>query len=209
MDNWLNTIFSILSSHPYIIYPFMGFIAFIESLAFIGLIFPGVLIIGTAGFLSSHNVMEFKILVIWCSLGAIIGDITSYNIGIKYGTKITEKNFFQKYKKHYERGINFFKKYGGFSVLLGRFIGFLRPVIPFLAGMHKMEKKKFYLYVLISGILWGICYPGLGYVFGESWKKVESSIGKIILLLFIIGGFTFYKIYHKKLNRGDYENFRK
>ncbi len=171
-----------ISNHQILVYWILFLISFFESFVIVGLIVPGAVFIVTAGFLSSHHVLNLYQVILWSMLGAISADIVSFYLAKKYGEKIINSKYFKRYQEYFEKGEIFFKKYGGISIFWGRFIGFLRPIVPFLAGILNMEELKFYFFAVISGILWGICYTGAGYLFGESWKIIEKYIGRINLI---------------------------
>jgi undecaprenyl-diphosphatase len=100
----------------------------------------------------------------------------------------------------------FFADHGGKSVFLGRFIGLIRPFIPFVAGQARMAPLLFTFYAVISGILWGLAYPGLGYFFGASWHLVELWAGRFsyflaALIFLLILNHLFWKRLAPKLWR--------
>ncbi len=117
-------------------------IALSESLAFIGSVIPGAVLVTLAGFLSAHGYLDIGDLIWFAAIGAILGDSLSYWFGTKGTRFFKEENRLLK-RAHLERGEGFFKKHGGKSVLLGRFVGPLRPIIPFIAGLSQMNKWQF------------------------------------------------------------------
>ncbi|MEJ2472104.1 MAG: VTT domain-containing protein [Desulfuromonadales bacterium] len=80
----------------------------------------------------------------------------------------------------------FFHEHGGKSVFLGRFLGPIRGLIPFVAGASRMRPRTFFAYAIISGLLWGISYPGVGYLGGTSWQRAETLAGRLGLLIVLI-----------------------
>ncbi len=161
------------------------FISLAESLLFIGLIIPGTLLVGLFGFFAAQGYLDIGDLILFSAIGAILGDGISYYLGTK-GTK-----FFRQENKilklsHIERAQDFFRKYGNKSVFLGRFISPLRPIIPFVAGLSRMDKKVFLFWNVISGILWATSFLLLGYFFGGALNAIEvwsSRVGIFILVL--------------------------
>ena len=129
-------------------------ISLLESLAFIGVIIPGSALVVAAGFMAAHGYFDIGDLIWFAAIGAILGDGISYYLGTK-GTK-----FFRNENKilklsHLDRGKHFFKKHGNKSVFLGRFIGSVRPIIPFIAGLSKMDKKAFFFWNIASAFFVG------------------------------------------------------
>lgn len=163
-------------------------VSLLESLAFVGVIVPGSLLVITAGFLSAHGYFDIGDLIWFAAIGAILGDGISYYLGTK-GTR-----FFRNENKilklnHLDRGKGFFKKHGNKSVFLGRFIGPVRPIIPFVAGLSKMDKKSFIFWNVISAFLWAAANLFLGYFFGGAAKSIEAwstRAGVFMLFLFLI-----------------------
>lgn len=162
-------------------------VSFLESLAFVGVIVPGSALVATAGFMAARGYFDIGDLIWFATIGAIIGDGVSYYLGTK-GTK-----FFHNENKilklnHLERGKNFFKKHGEKSVFFGRFIGPIRPIIPFVAGLSKMDKLPFFFWNVLSAFLWASAYLFLGYFFGGAVKSIEvwsTRAGFFTLFLFL------------------------
>ncbi|MBM2818164.1 MAG: phosphoesterase, PA-phosphatase related protein [Parcubacteria group bacterium] len=162
-------------------------ISLLESLAFVGVIVPGSMLVVVAGFLSAHGYFDIGDLIWFAAIGAIIGDGASYYLGTK-GTK-----FFRNENKilklsHSDRGKMFFKKHGNKSVFLGRFIGPVRPIIPFIAGLSKMDKKSFFFWNVVSAFLWAVAHLLAGYFFGGAAKAIEAwstRAGVFMLFLFL------------------------
>ena len=158
-------------------------ISLAETLPLIGLIVPGTIFIGLFGFFSAQGYLDIGDLIWFSAIGAIVGDGISYYLGTK-GTKLfREENKILKLS-HLEKGEDFFRKHGNKSVFLGRFISPLRPIIPFVAGLSRMDKKAFLFWNVISGILWATSFLLLGYFFGGALNAIEvwsSQVGIFIL----------------------------
>lgn len=150
-------------------------IAFLESLAFVGLIMPGSTLIIVAGFLTSQGYLSFGVLVWVTALGAIFGDGLSYYLG-KRGTGFFQENHRIFKKKYLDMGESFFKKHGDKSVFLARFIGPIRPIVPFVAGVSKMNHWEFLAFNISSAILWSFSYLLVGYFFGGAFESVKGIL---------------------------------
>lgn len=185
METWLLESFDWLPSGG-AYYALIGAISFVESLAVVGIFCPGSVLIVFAGFLAAHGKGDFNLVVAVSAGGALVGDLLSYLLGARLGGVFMNLQLLQKRKELLHKSEIFFLEHGGKSVFLGRFVGFLRPFIPFVAGTSQMRPGPFFLYALVSGILWGIAYPGLGYFFGASWKLVQLWAGRFSLLLTIL-----------------------
>ncbi len=163
----------------------IGFIAaLLESLAFFGLLFPGSLVVVFLGFVASKGSLDLILLMVCCTLGAIVGDALSFSLG-RNGTSIfSDANRIFKIR-YLDRGKNFFTKHGSYSVFLARFISGMRAVVPYVAGMFRMNVREFFLWNVASAILWSVAHVYVGYLFGTSWRVVESLSVKAGLFVLI------------------------
>ncbi|MDA1335048.1 MAG: LssY C-terminal domain-containing protein [bacterium] len=160
-------------------------VSFIESLVFVGKFIPGGMFVIFAGFLSAHGYLDIGDLIWFAAIGAILGDGVSYWLGSK-GIK-----YFHEEKRvlkltHLNRGQQYVRKYGGKSIFFGRFIGPLRPIVPFVAGLFGMDRKKFLLLNILSGFLWAIGYIFLGYFFGSAASLAEAWITRAGLFVLAV-----------------------
>jgi undecaprenyl-diphosphatase len=182
MESWLQTIIGWLPS-GWLYYCLLGLISFFESLAGVGILVPGSVLIVFAGFLAAHGRGNYPLLVFVSALGAIFGDLLSYWLGARLGSYLRQQRIFRRRKPLLRKAEVFFMAHGGKSVFFGRFVGFLRPFIPFVAGSTHMRPLPFVLYALVSGLLWGVAYPGLGYFFGASWQLVQVWTGRLSIFI--------------------------
>ena len=185
MEAWINNFTNWIPIGG-LYYSLLGLLAFVESLAFIGIICPGSILIVFTGFLAANGKGDFVILASVYSLGAIAGDLVSYVLGARAGGAIMQRPWFKRRENLLNQAQLYFAAHGGKSVFIGRFVGFLRPFIPFIAGSARMNPIAFTLYALVSGILWGISYPGLGYLCGASWQMVQVWSGRFSLLILLL-----------------------
>lgn len=128
--------------------------AFAESLAFVGLAVPGVVLIATGGALVASGALGFWEVYLAIALGAILGDAASYWLGRVFGDRVPHAWPFRQRPEYLERGSRFFHRHGGKSVFLARFLGPLRPVVPITAGMMAMPHRKFQAANLLSAVIW-------------------------------------------------------
>ena len=173
--DYLNLLMSTLESIGGFGYWLIFLIAFAESLAFVGTILPGTTLVVFAGLLASLGHFSVVILILFAAVGAILGDGLSYFLGTKGKDFFKNENKFLKLS-HLEKGEEFFKKHGPKSVFLGRFIGFIRPIIPFVAGLSKMNKWTFLFWNVSSAFLWAILYLLIGYFFGGAIDTIGKTL---------------------------------
>jgi undecaprenyl-diphosphatase len=164
--NFFNHIFEILTNLGFGWYWIILFFSFLESLVLIGEFVPGTTLVVFVGFMSAQGFLNIGNLIWIVAISAIFGDGLSFYLGAKGTHFFRNENKFLKLA-HLEYGEKFFHKYGGKSILLGRFIGPLRSIVPFIAGLSKMDKKKFLYWNILSGFLWSIFYLFLGFFLGN------------------------------------------
>ncbi len=162
-------------------------ISLTETLPLLGLILPGAILVGFFGFLSAQGYLDIGILILFAAIGAILGDGIGYYLGTKGVRFFRNENKILKLS-HLKTGEEFFQKHGDKSVLLGRFIGPLRPIVPFVAGLSRMNVRTFLFWNVIGGILWSVTFLLLGYFFGNAVPAIETwstKVGIILLFLFV------------------------
>jgi len=173
--------------------------AFFESSAFMGLLMPGESVVVLSGFLASQGYLEIGDLLWVVSLGAVLGDSVGYGLGKAIG-----RGYFERHKrllflkeKHLRRVDAYFQQHGGKTVFFGRFVGFLRAMAPFAAGMSRMPYRRFFIYNVTGGILWSVSFTLLGYFFGQSWRLIEKWSGRtglfalLMLLVVVFFGYLY------------------
>lgn len=160
-------------------------IAFFESLAFIGLFVPGTVFLIGAGVLSIGGKYHIGNFIWAAAIGGILGDAISFYLGRK-GTAYIKKypNIFKP--DALRKGHLFFEKYGPISIFAARFIGPIRPIIPFVAGISTMSGVKFFIYNILSAFFWSISYIVIGFFGRRYWILVESIITRTGLFLVVI-----------------------
>ncbi len=171
---------------------FLG--AALECSAFLGLLVPGESLVLVGGFLASRGLLELGDLIVVVTLGAVIGDSIGYELGRRLGRPwlLHYGRWVGLQPTHLERADDFFLRHGGKTVFIGRFIGFLRVLAPFVAGSSRMRYGVFLIYNVLGGILWSCAFVLLGYVLGEGWRTAEHWAGRAsailgVVVLFVIG----------------------
>jgi len=177
------------------------FIAFIESIPLLGLAMPGSTLIVLAGFLAAHGKGELAPLILCCSAGAFFGDFCSYWLGGRLGERLLETSWLIKRRQKLIEAEIFFVEHGGKSLFYARFLGPIRGTIPFLAGMARMPAGFFCRATLLNTLLWGIAYPGLGYVGGESWQKTSALSGRFGLIILLAFAASLFHLWLKRKTR--------
>ena len=193
MEAWLQHLFELLPEGG-LYYFVIAFVAFLESLVAAGVIIPGSSLIVFAGFLSLHGRGDISLIIFVAVIGAFLGDMFSFWLGARFGERLLFTKIFQKRRELLRLAENFFIQHGGKSVFFGRFVGPIRGFIPFVAGSAQMSPAAFTGYAIISALLWGLAYPGLGYLAGYSWANVETWTTRVTLLIALLLVITIFII---------------
>ncbi|MDH5433041.1 MAG: DedA family protein [Gammaproteobacteria bacterium] len=177
-------------------------IAFLESMAIVGLLMPGWVLLLAIGGLIGGDVLPFYPIVIAAYLGAVIGEYISYYVGYHYHEKFLQIRFFSERKKLIEKGRVFFKKHGILGVFVSRFFGPARAVIPLVAGICEMKKRHFIWVNLVSGMIWAPAYliPGILLGAAVSVDKQQSYIMLAFIVLISGSMVASYKSFRKWQN---------
>ncbi len=162
-------------------------IVFAESGLFFGFFFPGDSLLFTAGFLASQDFLNLPFLILIVFLGAVSGDSFGYAFGRKVGPAIFKKeDSFFFHKDHLERSRHFYERHGGKTIILARFMPFVRTFAPTLAGVGKMNYPTFLFYNLFGGLLWSAGLTCLGYLLGAVIPDPDRYLWPIIALIIFL-----------------------
>ncbi|WP_129138750.1 bifunctional DedA family/phosphatase PAP2 family protein [Modicisalibacter coralii] len=161
-----------LTPSPSWLYLIVALVSLIESLAVIGLVVPGVVLITAAASLAGHHDLSLTLLLLGAGIGAVIGDGASFLLGYHQRQRVPVLWPFRNHPQWLSRGAQFFQRYGVMSVLIGRFVGPVRPIVPLIAGMMHMRPSTFLWSNLGSAILWAPAYVLPGYLLGRTWQHL-------------------------------------
>ncbi len=184
----VDIVFNWISANP----AWAGFIvflvAFFESLALVGLVLPGAVMMFGIGALVGGGVMSLWPTLIWAAAGAIAGDGISFWLGRTMHMRLKTLWPLRTHPELIASATQFFHRHGGKSILFGRFIGPIRPVIPAVAGMLEMSPRRFLLFNIISGILWAPVYVFPGILFAASLGLAAEVTSRLAVVLGTVGG---------------------
>lgn len=162
-------------------------IVFVESGLLIGFFLPGDSLLFTAGLLASQGILNIWWTMALTVIAAITGDSLGYYIGKKLGPALFKKEDSLLFKKkHIERTQHFFDKHGGKTIILARFVPIVRTFAPVLAGVGKMEYRKFISFNIFGGLAWGIVVPLLGFFLGKYIPDIDKYLLPIILGIIVL-----------------------
>ena len=163
-------------------------ISFGESLAIIGSVIPGSVTMTAIGILAGSGVLDIGWTFFAATLGAVAGDSGSYALGYTFSDRLVDMWPFRHYPNWLHYGKDYFTRHGGKSVLIGRFFGPLRSIIPVIAGMMRMNQWHFLLANILSAIGWSILYVTPGVFIGAASHELsaESATRLFIAILVLL-----------------------
>ncbi|MFY0990355.1 bifunctional DedA family/phosphatase PAP2 family protein [Halomonas sp. C05BenzN] len=182
-----------LTPSPALLLLIIAAIALMESLALIGLLVPGVILITAAASLAGHQEIALSAVIAVAFLGAVAGDGMSFLLGYTQRERVTRLWPLARHPEWLARGARFFRRYGSLSVFFGRFVGPVRPMVPMIAGMLHMSPRAFTWANLASAALWAPAYVLPGYLLGRTWQQllglpegIETWLVALIVLLVVL-----------------------
>lgn len=153
----------------------VGLMIFAESGLLFGIIFPGDTLLLAAGFFAGAGKLPIGWLIIVSVVAAILGDNVGYRIGLRLGPKVFNRKDGLLFRKEYvKRTEEFYERYGGVTIVLARFIAYVRTFAPVVAGVGRMNWFKFAVFNALGGIVWGAGLPLIGYAVGYSYPKADK-----------------------------------
>ena len=164
----------------------VGLLAFLETGAFLGFIAPGETAVIVGGLVAGQGQISLLVLIGIVWVCCLLGDLTAYELGrrkgrgwlVKYGErlKITEERL--------DQVETLLTKHGAVMIVVGRFLGFVRPLMPFISGASRMPLRRFLPYDVLAAGLWSITFCVLGFVF---WRSIDQLTTYVSRGLFALG----------------------
>ena len=181
---------------PFLFYVVIAGIIFIETGLLIGFFLPGDSLLFSAGLVAaSRDDINIVFLVLAVFLAAFVGDQVGYVIGRKVGRPYLEKHKSKRMQKMLARSEKFYARYGWWSVVIARYIPWVRTFVPPIAGTVKMNYYKFLSANALGAFLWGVGISLSGFYAGSiPWvKSVSYLIALIFITISLIFGFINFK----------------
>jgi undecaprenyl-diphosphatase len=198
-----DVIASVGSSLGVYTYALVGLMAFLETGAFVGLVIPGETAVIVGGVVAGQGHIDLGLLLGLTWVCAFTGDVTGYLLGRRLGRAfllahgarmhITEERLIQVE--------SFFGRHGPATILIGRFVGLVRAVAPFLAGASRYPLRRFIGLAGLGTGLWSAAFVLLGYVF---WQSLDEAIaiakrgslglgGTVAVTLAVVAGYRYLR----------------
>jgi undecaprenyl-diphosphatase len=207
IEEVLLTVGETLGTWTYLLVPVL---AFLETGAFIGLLAPGETAMILGGVVAGQGQISVITLIALVWIAAILGDGFSFWLGRRLGREFLVRHGprFRITPEVIERVEGFFEQHGGKAILLGRFVGIVRAVAPFMAGTGRMSFRRFLPYDILGAGLWATTFILLGYVFWQSLGTVleyakKGALGLGITISVIVGLVVVVRWLGKEQNRRE------
>lgn len=165
LDEYLG---QLVATYGALTYGILFTIVFAETGFVVTPFLPGDSLLFAAGAIASLGSLHIGVIVLILVTAAVLGDTVNYWVGHYFGQKIVDNpkiRFINQ--EHIDKTERFYKKYGGKTIILARFVPIVRTFAPFVAGVGSMDYKKFILYNVAGGILWVSLFTLAGYFFGN------------------------------------------
>ncbi|MDZ4356386.1 MAG: DedA family protein [Variovorax sp.] len=149
---------------------------------------PGDSLLFVVGTLCGAGLMSLPLAMGLLVLAAVLGDQVNYSIGRYFGPKVFQWENSKLFNRNaFNQAHAFYERYGGITIILARFMPFIRTFAPFVAGVAEMTRTKFTAYNVIGALIWVVGLTAAGYWFGNlPW--VQQNLSKIIWAMILIPG---------------------
>jgi membrane-associated protein len=170
------------------IYALLFLIVFVETGLVVMPFLPGDSLLFMVGALAGAGAMSLPVAMGVLLVAAILGDQVNYSIGRAVGPKVFQwENSRWFNRKAFDAAHSFYEKHGGITIILARFMPFVRTFAPFVAGVAEMNRATFTAYNVIGALIWVVGLTTVGYLFGNI-PIVQEHLSKIIWALILIPG---------------------
>ena len=170
------------------VYALLFLIIFTETGVVVMPFLPGDSLLFVVGALCGAGLMSLPLVMVLLVIAAILGDQTNYSIGRYFGPKVFQWENSRLFNRNaFNQAHAFYERYGGITIILARFMPFIRTFAPFVAGVAEMTRTKFTAYNVIGALIWVVGLTTAGYVFGNlPW--VQENLSVIIWALILVPG---------------------
>jgi undecaprenyl-diphosphatase len=189
-------------------YLLVGVFAFAETGAFVGLVVPGETVMLLGGAVAGQGAIDVYILIAIAWFAAWAGDTTSFLIGRRLGRGFVMRNGprFGLGNERFEQVEEYFSRHGGKTIFIGRFVGIVRALAPFIAGSSGMRYRAFVPYSILGTGIWSSAHILIGYVFSRSIDTAAKYAGRGAFLLgtliaIVVGSIFLYRRFRVEANR--------
>lgn len=170
--------------HGLALYALVGLLAFGEGAAFLGLVLPGETAVFLGAALAAQGHARIEVLVPVVAVAAVAGDSVGYEVGRRLGPRLKGGRIGRRIgARRWHRAEALIERRGAGAVVVGRWVGVLRAIVPAVAGATRMPYRRFLAANAAGGVTWGVVVNLLGYSAGAAWPRVQAWLGRGSLAL--------------------------
>ena len=184
IDRYLETF---VQNYGVWVYAILFLVVFVETGLVVMPFLPGDSLLFVVGAMAGAELLSLPLVLALLTAAAIVGDQCNFLIGRHFGQRLLNANTRWFNHQAYDQAHAFYERYGSITIVLARFLPFIRTFAPFVAGVADMDRRRFTLFNVLGGFIWvwGICTAG--YLFGNiDW--VKANLDKIIWAMILIPG---------------------
>jgi membrane-associated protein len=162
-------------------------LVFAETGLLVGIFLPGESLVFVAGFLAFQGYLNIFFLIPIVFAAAVIGDNIAYTFGKRVGRRLfsqKDSRFF--HEENLQRAEKFYEKYGAVTIIVARFVPYLRTFAPIVAGISKMKYKTFVIFNLLGSAVWATSITLIGFYLGKMFPGLGHNSSVVIGLIFLI-----------------------
>lgn len=174
-----------VNQYGFFTYAVLFLVIFAETGFVITPFLPGDSLLFAAGAIAALGPLNIFIVTLVLAIAAILGDTINYWLGSFFGQKIVDNPKIPINQEHIDKTEAFYKKYGGKTIILARFVPIIRTFAPFVAGIGKMNYGTFLTYNIAGGVLWICLFTFAGYFFGNI-PLVQENFHYVIVAIILL-----------------------
>jgi membrane-associated protein len=190
------------------VYGIVVLLVFAEDAILAGLIAPGETAAVIGGVAAGRGHVSLTVMCVCVCAAAIAGDAVGYLAGRRWGPRLASSRLLRRREARVAQAEAFLVRRGGTAVFLGRFVAFLRTVIPFLAGSSGMHYGRFTAFNVAGGVLWGVGCVVVGFVAGDSYQSIERILGPAtagVVVALAVVAFVVWRVHRYRRETRDPE----
>ena len=192
----------------WVAYALIAALVFGETAVFLGFVLPGETAVVIGGVLASRGHLSLATLSAVVVVSAVAGPMVGYEIGSRMGDRLFRARVLRRMPGGPERARTALRDRGALAVLLGRFVAFVRAVMPAAAGAVQVPYRTFLLYNVVGGIVWGVGYCLVGYLAGSAYSAVETRVGTglaVAVAVVVLAAVAVWVVRRRRSARSGYE----
>lgn len=187
----IDSVLSFIQQHAEWAWAFAFAIAFAESLIIVGFFVPGWVLLIALGGLVGAQIVAFLPVFMAAYVGAVLGEGLGFSLGFAHSEKIRRSRWLQQHQESVLLAENLFLRYGALSLIVGRFVGPVRAVLPFVAGFLYYSRPRYWLINVATGAVWAAAYLMPGMLAGTAtqleWHEAQPMMLHLSFLVVCAG----------------------